>query len=118
MALLIVVLEGGIVRQQMLTLDEAMSQDTLTQIANRLNDLCVGASAQRVAACRRQVGAFEQQILDAVVQVMKQVDDQAGLHLYRDGLINILHQPEFCGARELPAMWFTCWRIGPCWKTC
>ena len=42
MAMLIVVLEGGIVRQQMLTLDEAMSQDTLTQIANRLNDLCVG----------------------------------------------------------------------------
>jgi heat-inducible transcriptional repressor len=41
------------------------------------------------------VGAFEQQILDVIVQVMKRVDDQADLHLYRDGLINILHQPEF-----------------------
>jgi heat-inducible transcriptional repressor len=93
--MLIVVLEGGIVRQQVLTLDEAMSQDTLAQIANRLNDLCVGGSVQRVRNCYRLVGAFEQQVLDVVVQVMRSVDDQAGLHLYRDGLLNILHQPEF-----------------------
>ena len=95
MVLLIVVLEGGIVRQQMLSLDETTSQDILTQMANRLNDLCVGASLQRVQSCRSRVGAFEQQILDVVAQVMKRVDDEAGLHLYRDGLVNILHQPEF-----------------------
>lgn len=94
-ALLVVVLEGGMIRQQALTLDEAMNQDTLTQVANRLNDLCVGASAQRVAACRFQLGALEQRILDVVLEVMRQVDDQASVHLYRDGLVNILHQPEF-----------------------
>ncbi len=95
MVLLIVVLEGGIVRQQMLTLDEPASQDTLSQTANRMNDLCVGTSVQRVRVCREQVGVFEQQVLDVVVQVMEDVNDQAGLHLYRDGLSNILHQPEF-----------------------
>jgi heat-inducible transcriptional repressor len=95
MVMLIVVLEGGMVRQQVLALDEAMSQDILTQIANRLNDLCVGGSVVRVRTCYRQVGAFEQQILDVVTQIMQSVDDQAGLHVYRDGLINILHQPEF-----------------------
>ncbi|MFC2038034.1 heat-inducible transcriptional repressor HrcA [Chloroflexota bacterium] len=95
MAMLIVVLEGGLVRQQILTLDEPINQDTLTQIANRLNDLCVGATIQRVTACRRQLGALEQQILDVVIQVMNRVDDQANLHLYRDGLSNILYQPEF-----------------------
>jgi heat-inducible transcriptional repressor len=95
LAMLIVVLEGGIVRQHILNLDEPISQDTLTQAANRLNDLCVGGSVQRVRSCLRQVGAFEQQVLQIVVQVMKHVDDQAGLHLYRDGLLNILHQPEF-----------------------
>jgi heat-inducible transcriptional repressor len=93
--MLIVVLEGGIVQQQMLSLDEAMNQDTLTQIANRLNDLCVGDSITRVRSCRRQVGALEQQLLEVVAAVMKRVDDQAGLHLYRDGLLNILDQPEF-----------------------
>jgi heat-inducible transcriptional repressor len=95
LVMLIVVLEGGIVRQEVLTLDEAMNQDTLAQIANRLNDLCVGTSAPRILSCRRQVGALEQQILSVVAQVMKRVDDEAGLHLYRDGLLNILHQPEF-----------------------
>jgi heat-inducible transcriptional repressor len=95
MALLIIVLDGGIVRQQMLALDEAINQDTLTQTANRLNDLCMGASVQRVAAHRSQLGAFEQQVLDVVVQTMKQVDDLSSLQLYRDGLIHILHQPEF-----------------------
>jgi heat-inducible transcriptional repressor len=95
LAMLIVVLDGGIVQQQMLTLDEAMSQDTLGQIANRLNDLCVGGSVQWVQTHRRQVGLFEQQVLDVVAQVMKRVDDQVGMRLYRDGLLNILHQPEF-----------------------
>jgi heat-inducible transcriptional repressor len=95
LVMLIAVMEGGIVRQQILALDEPMNQDTLTQIANRLNDLCVGAPVQRVRACRRQLGAFEQQVLDVVAQIMDRIDDQTGLHLYRDGLINILHQPEF-----------------------
>ncbi len=93
--LLIVVLEGGMVRQQMLTLDDAMDQDTLTQIANRLNDLCNGGTRQRVSASRFQLGAFEQQVVDVVGEIMASVDDQACLHLYRDGLVNILHQPEF-----------------------
>jgi heat-inducible transcriptional repressor len=95
MVMLIVVLEGGLIRQQMLTLDEPVAQDTLTQTANRLNDLCVGASVQLIKTRRHQVGAFEQQVLDVVVRVMERVDHQAGVHLYRDGLSNILHQPEF-----------------------
>jgi heat-inducible transcriptional repressor len=95
LSMLIVVLEGGLVRQQILSLDEAVSQDTLTQIANRLNDLCVGGSKQRARNCYRQVGALEQQILTVLIGVMKSVDEQADLHLYRDGLLNILHQPEF-----------------------
>jgi len=95
MALLIVVLEGGIVRQQMLALEEPLDQDALTQGANRLNDLCSGASANRIALRRAQLGAAEQQMLDVVVRIMKRVDDQTDLHLYRDGLVHILHQPEF-----------------------
>jgi heat-inducible transcriptional repressor len=95
LAMLIVVLEGGIVRQQILSLDEPINQDTLTQIANRLNDLCVSGSKQRLRNCLRQVGALEQQVLTVVIEVMKRVDEQADLHLYRDGLLNILHQPEF-----------------------
>lgn len=95
MAMLIAVLEGGMVYQRMLTLDEPIGQETLTQIANRLNDLCTGAAMPRVVANRSQVGALEQQVLDIVVQVMDHVDDQANLRVYRDGLINILRQPEF-----------------------
>jgi heat-inducible transcriptional repressor len=95
MAMLIVVLEGGMVYQRMLTLDEPIGQETLTQIANRLNDLCTGASMPRVVASRSQVGAMEQKVLEIVAQVMSHVDDQANLRVYRDGLINILRQPEF-----------------------
>jgi heat-inducible transcriptional repressor len=55
----------------------------------------VGGTKQRVQSSYRQVGALEQQILAVVADIMKGVDEQAGLHLYRDGLLNILHQPEF-----------------------
>jgi heat-inducible transcriptional repressor len=95
MALLVIVLEGGIVRQQMLTLDEPTSQDILSQIGNRLNDMCSGASALRVASCRTQLGSFEQEVLGVVVQVMREADEQVTRRVYRDGLVNILHQPEF-----------------------
>lgn len=95
MALLILVLEGGIVRQQMLNLEEAVNQDTLTQVANRLNDLCAGASLTRIRNSRSLVGRLEQQILDVVANMMQRIDNQVDLHLYRDGLLNILHQPEF-----------------------
>jgi heat-inducible transcriptional repressor len=95
MAMLIVVFEGGMIQQQMLALSEPVDQDTLTQIANRLDDLFVGASIQLVKAGRYQVGAFEQQILDVVIRIMERVDNQVGLRLYRDGLCNILYQPEF-----------------------
>ncbi len=95
MALLIIVLGGGLVRQQMLTLDEAMGQDTLSQISNRLNDLCAGGTAGRIDASRSLLGSFEQQVVAVVSTVMRRVDDQSSLHVYRDGLINILHQPEF-----------------------
>jgi heat-inducible transcriptional repressor len=98
--MLIVVLEGGLVQQQVLSLDEAIGQDTLAQIANRLNDLCVGGSIQRVRSCLRQVGAFEQQVLNVIMEIMKRVDNEAGMHLYRDGLINILDQPEFTVAES------------------
>jgi heat-inducible transcriptional repressor len=95
MALLIVVLDGGIVRQQMLMLEEPVNQETLSQIANRINDQCAGRSALRAAACRPLLGASEQRILEVVVEIMQRVDDQKSMHLYRDGLVNILHQPEF-----------------------
>jgi heat-inducible transcriptional repressor len=95
MALLIVVLDGGVVRQHMLALDEPVAQEVLSQTANRLNDLCAGRSAMRTAACRPLLGAWEQRILEVVVETMRSVDDQKNMHLYRDGLVNILHQPEF-----------------------
>lgn len=98
--MLIVVLEGGLVQQQVLTLDEAIGQDTLAQIANRLNDLCVGGSIQRLRSCLRLVGAFEQQVINVILEIMKRVDNEAGMHLYRDGLINILDQPEFTVAES------------------
>lgn len=95
MALLIVVLEGGMVYQRMMTLDEPLGQETLTQIASRLNDLCSGGTVPRVIASRPQLGTLEQQVADILIEVMTHVDDQANLRVYRDGLINILHQPEF-----------------------
>jgi heat-inducible transcriptional repressor len=95
MAMLIVVFEGGVIQQQMLALSEPADQDTLTQIANRLDDLFVGATVQLVKAGRYQVGAFELQILDVVIRIMERVENEVGLRLYRDGLSNILYQPEF-----------------------
>jgi heat-inducible transcriptional repressor len=95
MALMILVLEGGVVRQQMLSLDAPMSQDVLHQVSNRLNDVAVGRTAQELASKQSQLGSFEQEVLDLLTQTMRRIDQQLQPAVYRDGLVNILRQPEF-----------------------
>ncbi len=104
MVLLVLVLEGGLVKQEMLTLAQSLSQDELSRTANRLNHLFVGLSVAQMEPRLHALNAFESEIASLVVGIMQEADSRASHDIYHDGLSNILGQPEFTeveGARQV-----------------
>jgi heat-inducible transcriptional repressor len=93
--LLVLVLRGGIIKQQMLTLTHPVAQEELNQLANRLNDLFTGLSVDQIAVSIYQWMPLEEQIANLVVEMMEKAETCSSGEIYRDGLMNIFRQPEF-----------------------
>lgn len=94
-AMLVLVLQEGTVKQQMLSLPGPVEQDELRYIANRLNDRFGGQTATYVRALSSDFTSLSAVVADTVATMMEQMDLHASRELYRDGLIDILRQPEF-----------------------
>jgi len=96
--LMVLVLSNGEVRQQMLTLAEQVAQEQLSTTATRLNTLCQGMDASGIASLPGHVEALEQDILKLVREEMERMGAAVTGELYRDGLTNVLAEPEFAEA--------------------
>ncbi len=89
LVLMVLVLEGGGVRQQMLTLAEPVTQERLSQLAIQLNELCAGLDASRIHGIATHLPALEQEVLELVIDLLGQAT-QAVRTIYSDGLVNVL----------------------------
>jgi|YNPNPStandDraft_1061719.scaffolds.fasta_scaffold03907_6 heat-inducible transcriptional repressor len=95
LVLLILVLQGGMVRQQMITLPEPLSQAVLSEAADRLNQLCTGLTAGEIEPRIATLPLFEASIATLVVETMRRSDSVAADEVYHDGLGALLQEPEF-----------------------
>jgi heat-inducible transcriptional repressor len=94
--LMVLVFEGGEVRQQMLALAEPVSQERLSQIAGWLNDIAQGEDTDSITRLIDQRDdALEQDILRLIVAEMQLSDSVLAGEIYRDGISNVLAEPEF-----------------------
>ncbi|HEX9616409.1 MAG TPA: heat-inducible transcriptional repressor HrcA [Anaerolineales bacterium] len=93
--LMVLVLAGGDVRQQMLALAEPVSQDHLSAAANNINERCQDLNARALASMIPQFNALEQDVLKLTVEEMERSSAILGGEVYRDGLTNVLAEPEF-----------------------
>jgi heat-inducible transcriptional repressor len=93
--LMVLVLSGGDVRQQMLSLAEPVSQEQLSQAALRINSLCQGLSPAGIATLSEQLSALEQDVLRLIADDMLRSQQIVAGEVYRDGLANVLAEPEF-----------------------
>lgn len=93
--LMVLVLSGGDVRQQVLTLAEPVPQDVLSTTAAQLNHLCYDMEKSGIAAMVPRMDALEQDILNLIVEEMDRSGAILDGEVYRDGLTNVLAEPEF-----------------------
>ena len=93
--LMVLVMAGGEVSQQILTLAEPVSQERLSQTAARLNGLLAGLAVDAIAALPARSDALDQDILTLITQDMRRTAASVSGEIYTDGLTNVLSEPEF-----------------------
>lgn len=95
LALLVVILRGTRLKQQLIAFDQAMSQVELNAISGRLNALFDGLSRSQILTSDYQYTSVEQQVRRAVVQQMEREDAQRYGEPSIAGVRHIISQPEF-----------------------
>ncbi len=95
LALLVLVLKGAIIKQQLQNLENAANQVELTALSNKINQAYVGLTCSQIKERGLKSTPFEQQITDNVVKIMQTEDEQGYNQSYLEGLHFLLNYPEF-----------------------
>lgn len=93
--LMVLVMMGGEVSQQILTLAEPVLQERLSLTAARLNGLLGGLTTQAVSSLTARPDTLDQDILILIRQDMNRMTERSSGEIYTDGLTNVLAEPEF-----------------------
>lgn len=96
--LLVLILEGGDVRQQMLTLRVVIDQTQLTAMADRVTTACYGMNAESIANQATKFSDMENDAIRLIAEIMARTDAISSGDIHRDGLTNVLNQPEFASS--------------------
>jgi heat-inducible transcriptional repressor len=96
-ALLVLVLEDGTVEQERLLLDAPASQEELSRLARRLNDLFHLADAMTVrgSALSDDFSPDEQLVADSLARLLLRHAVLAPDSFYQDGIVQLLDRDEF-----------------------
>jgi heat-inducible transcriptional repressor len=106
-ASLILVLREGALKQVLFTLDEPVDQHDLTNVANYLNELLDGLTAQDAGRFVARLDpaqpgmALPRLVGDRIVQALREFDTAAIEELFSDGLLNVMEAPEFAQSEKL-----------------
>ncbi len=94
---LVLVLVDGTVKQQRLLLETPIDQEELSALAARLNNLLQGKGAKQVEAFlgQQEFSDVERLIGSTIARILEQHGDPLGDVFYREGVVNILEQPEY-----------------------
>jgi len=93
--LMVLVMTGGEVSQQILTLAEPVAQEQLSAAADRLNQACQNRTTEEIAALPPRSDSLEKDILTIMLQDMTRDEQRVSGEIYLDGLTNVLSEPEF-----------------------
>jgi len=105
LTLFIMVMEGSArLKQQQMLMKETLSQDQLTQVANKLNAKLTGLSTEEVVALSDEFNVVEQEFIGHAVAVMRQEQQQTVPEHFVDGLRHIFTYPELAEGTRARAL--------------
>jgi heat-inducible transcriptional repressor len=96
--LIILVLEGNLIKQQVVPLDRDTSQEDLSRMAAMLNRKVKGQTAEDLDARLKQLGpdrGEQRQILERLIESISVQQAQRHTVVLHDGVRNLLRHPEF-----------------------
>jgi heat-inducible transcriptional repressor len=104
LVLLVLVLQGGTLKQQMLVLEEPVEQEVLSMLSNQFNDSFRELAASQLLNRLEHLPALGQQVGRLIVEMMAGVDGRTDDSVYREGLVHILAEPEFLSPGQVRHM--------------
>ena len=104
LALLVLILHGAKLKQQLITFDKALSQSQLTVIANKLNAAYSGLNRLQILDKNNRLSATEQPVSDCISKIMQAEDETDHEETCLDGWHFILNQPEFSGSNQIATL--------------
>ncbi len=102
--LLVAVLDGGAVLQQLVELRDPLTTEHLRRLSARLSSQLADADALAARAAAVKETGPDQRIVTALARMLEEHDAGRGRDVYYDGIQNILAQPEFAATDSIRDM--------------
>jgi heat-inducible transcriptional repressor len=98
--LMVMVMTGGEIHQRIVMLDEPVSQEQLSQTADRLTNIFQSKDAETIRTLSNQLQGLDNDITGWLITEMTETESLASGDVYLDGLTNVLAEPEFSGSDD------------------
>jgi heat-inducible transcriptional repressor len=100
-ALMVIVLDGAIVKQKLVTFDGPVSQPDLSAISNKLNIDYAGLTSQQISKSKIVLTPLEKKATELLVEIMHTEDSKEYKEPYLEGWHFMLDQPEFAHSEQM-----------------
>jgi heat-inducible transcriptional repressor len=104
LVLLVLVLRGARIKQQLLTVEGPVSQSELTAISSRMNGEYVGMTGSEIQMKALKMTPLVKQMTENLTKVMRDEDEQGYNQSYLEGFHYMLNQPEFSHNQRILAI--------------
>jgi heat-inducible transcriptional repressor len=98
--LMVLVMFGGEIHQHIMTLNEPVAQEQLSETSRRLTQQIQGKDIASLKALHSQQNGLDYDFMGWIIKEMEQIDAITAGEVYLDGLTNVLEEPEFTGSVE------------------
>lgn len=102
--LLVLVLHGSKIKQQLINTDMVMDQPELTMIAEKLNHVFKSMSLEQLKIAEQKLEGFELKVCKTVSHLMESEYTNDSREAYFDGLGYLFEQPEFMHSSHMATM--------------
>jgi heat-inducible transcriptional repressor len=103
-ALAVVVLDGAVVKQKLISFDAPVAQPELSAASIKLNSYYDGQTVRQIAKSAKELTALEKKARDFLVEIMKTEDSKEYQDPYLEGWQFMLSQPEFAQSGSMRSL--------------